>query len=604
MKPVKIKLPKDKYISQIEPFKSEGIDTDSIYHKTVPGCGFTGFAIDEFQENLIACLPNRPVIESKVAEHNKKYHDRKILGVYKGIEVADIRAYLLSDVKYKKILTTPEGFTSKVVKAFKDVQVMRDTYFMLLDECERIVTDVKYRSKIAAPVNEFLRFKRKAMVSATTLPFSDERFKDFKHYLIEPNYDYSKPITVINTNSAAASLHKLLEKLQSEHVCIFINSTRGIAALSKTLNIRSESKAFCAKESVVSLLEKDFKQAYSHFEVKDMAKYNFFTSRYFSAFDIKITDYKPDVIMITDVVFAEHSILDPQTEVIQIAGRLRNGVNSLTHITNFDSDMRVKSEEELLYYLQGCFDTYEGFVSSYEKAVHPGQKDSFMAAIEASPANPYYVDGELNSFMVDNAVHEERVKSYYLKADHLKQAYDKLDKHFKPIYEQEDYTIADKTLYSLSSKQSAKEKYRIAAQLIDSVSSKGSRIVLFAEEQRSILVRKYPELNEAYWLIGLEGLETTDYELPKIKKAILFAKKIDELKRMAIHVQAAFEEYTTIDQSHIYAVIKEIYTKYNCNDKVTASAILKYFRGRRSQGKKKNVYVLTHKIDFSLIRNY
>lgn len=602
MEPIPIKLPEDKYISEIEPFLSEGINTNSIYHKTVPGCGFTGFAIDQFEENLIACLPNRPVIEAKVAEHNEKYPDRKILGVYKGISIAEIKAYLLSDVKYKKILTTPEGFTSKVVKAFKDIQVMRDTFFMLLDECERIVTDVRYRGKIAAPINEFVKFKRKAMVSATTLPFSDERFKDFKQYVIEPNYDYSKPITVINTNSVAASFSKLLDKLKSEHVCVFINSTRGIAAITKTLNIRSESKAFCASKSVVNLLDKGFKQAYSHFEVEDMAKYNFFTSRYFSAFDMKV-DYKPDVVMITDVIFADHSILDPQTEVIQIAGRLRNGINSLTHITNFNSDMSVMPSAELLYYLQGCFDTYEGFLSSYNKAVHPGQKDSFFAAIEASPAHPFYVEGELNSFMVDNAVHEERVKGYYLNDERLKQAYDRLDKHFIPTYEQEDYSIADKALYNLNSRQSKKETYRIAAELIDSVSSKG-KFIFFADEQRSILINKYPEINEAYWLIGLAGLETTDYEMPKIKKAIVYAKKINQLKRMAVHVQAAFEEYTTVDESHISDVIRDLYTKYNCKDKPAASAILKHFGGRRSTGNQKNVYVLTHKIDFSLIQNY
>ena len=214
MEPISIILPKGKYISQIEPFLSHGIPTDSIHHKTVTGCGFTGFAIDQFKENFIGCLPNKPVIESKVAEHNEKYPDRKILGVYKGISIAQIKAYLLSDVKYKKILTTPEGFTSKVAKAFKDIQVMRDTFFMLIDESERIVTDVRYRGKIAAPIIEFLKFKRKAMVSATTLPFSDERFKDFKQYVIEPDYDYSQPITVINTNSVAASFAKLLDKLK------------------------------------------------------------------------------------------------------------------------------------------------------------------------------------------------------------------------------------------------------------------------------------------------------------------------------------------------------------------------------------------------------
>jgi hypothetical protein len=75
--------------------------------------------------------------------------------VHKGIDVNDIKAYLLRDeIEYKKILTTPEGFIKKVLKAFKDdMATLLNTYFLLYDECERIITDVSYRGAIAAPLD-------------------------------------------------------------------------------------------------------------------------------------------------------------------------------------------------------------------------------------------------------------------------------------------------------------------------------------------------------------------------------------------------------------------------------------------------------------------
>ncbi len=87
----------------IEPFKSSGFDTDSIYHKEVTGCGFTTFGIEYLEENFVGMLPNRPVIEDKVREHNMKYPDKPILGVYKGISIAQIKACLMNATKLSTI---------------------------------------------------------------------------------------------------------------------------------------------------------------------------------------------------------------------------------------------------------------------------------------------------------------------------------------------------------------------------------------------------------------------------------------------------------------------------------------------------------------------
>ena len=235
-----IKLPINTYLSEIEPFKSFGLDTNSHYDKVVPGIGFSTFAIRFFLSNLVMTMPNKPVIEAKVNEHNEKFPNALVLGVYQGITIAKIKAYLLSNVKHKKIITTPEGFNDKVTKAFDDLSVMYKDFYMFVDESERIITDVSWRGAVSLPLNHFFSFQRKGMVSATTLPFSDPRFKDFKNYLIEPQYNYSRELTLINTNNVIESLKQKLLNLNSDHIAIFFNSTKGINAVIKGLNLKSK----------------------------------------------------------------------------------------------------------------------------------------------------------------------------------------------------------------------------------------------------------------------------------------------------------------------------------------------------------------------------
>lgn len=593
---VPINLPENNYISDIEPFKSKGFDTNCIYHKTVTGCGITRYAIEFFDHNLIAILPNVPVIEGKQAEHNEKFPDSKVLGVYKGIDVDDIQAYLLSDVKYKKIITTPEGFVDKVVKAFEDINTMYNDYFLLFDECERIITDVNYRGDIAAPIDHFFEFKNKALVSATTLPFSDERFKDFKHYVIEPAYGYSIPLTVIGTNNVVASVDNHIKALQSEHVCIFMNSTNGIHSVATSLGIEAESKAFCAQDSVVKLLTKEYKNASSYFDVEDLVKYNFFTSRYFSAVDMKV-DYKPDIIMVTDVFFAEHSIIDPHTEAIQIAGRFRNGINSLTHVTNFNPKLESKTKEQALDYLHGSFDVYNEFVKSHAKSTNPGSRRTLKDAIENSFVHAFFSNGNLNSFMVDNFINEERVKAYYQRFENLKAAYQEKDKHFKLTFKEEQHPVGDKDILELNhTKQSKKEKCRIVAGLFNQWTAKKGEYVIPPEGLLNSLITQYPEIWQANLAIGLKGMEEAGFVLSKIKTAVKKAKEIEQLQFLAPKIYEAFAENTDCTDVSIRNRLATIYKSNGVNKEARIVDILDYFRGYRSTRKGERVYVLKERI--------
>jgi hypothetical protein len=550
-----IKLSKGEYISDVVPFKMNGIPTDSIVHKQITGCGITTFEMQYAKHHSIIILPNVPVIESKVAKHNREFPHSKVLGVYKGVDVADIQAYLLKDIEYKKILTTPEGFVDKLLKVFeKDKERLYKDFFLLYDECERIITDVSYRGKIAAPLDVFFMFENKALVSATTLPFSDNRFNHFDHYKVEPDHDYSKPLTVINTNNVIASISHQINELQSERICIFFNSTQGINAVMEALNIKHESRVFCSQESVVKLMEMKYMHASSDFNVADMAKYNFFTSRYFSALDL-VLPYQPDVIMVTDIYYAVHSILDPNTEIIQIAGRFRKGVNTLTHITNFKPLMDVKPPQEALTYLHGCLDTYEHIVSLFIKASQPGIRQTLEYFVKNSPIACFYTDGKRNQFMIDNDINTERVKGFYLTRDKLKEAYEQLTLHFTTTFVDEEYPAGDDDFYTLSQAETKVERYKQVAKLLDRYASQpGQFIILFETilQQQSILRRRYPLIAEAYDLLGLRGLDETGYTLDNIRNAMKEARKAKQIIKNAPLVYFYFKEDSIVSEETGY----------------------------------------------------
>jgi hypothetical protein len=595
-----INISKGQYISGLEPFKSTGIPTNTMIHKEVTGCGITSFAAKQFEMNAIICLPNRPVIETKVADHNDKCKPNEIiLGVHKGIEIEDIEDYLNNDeVTYKKILTTPEGFIDKVVPAFGDEYAkMLTDYFLLLDECERVITDISYRGKIAAPLDLFFDFTNKAMVTATMLPFSDVRFNDFKHLYIEPDYDYSKPITVIETNNVVESLKKRLEELNSDCVLIFLNSTDTILATAKRLGIVDKSNAYCSETSALKLFIKDFKNGSKTLDTKGkgLRKYNFLTSRFFSAFDLTL-DFKPDVIMITDVYSARHSILDPQTEVIQIAGRCRNGVNSLTHIANFDQTMNTKTKEEAEHYLQGMFDVYKEFIKLEKRVENQGAKDAIRKAIEESVAHGFYHKGKVNSFMVDNFVNEERVKGYYRDFTYLTEAYALRSKHFVLTTCSELYPLSDADRKRRDSGKSAKEIRKEIAHQIDKVTSTNNRFVIVSLDFQNFVRGLDRKVTAAYDALGLDGLELTDYIYTKMEKAVKEANELKAIRTIAPGVYAKFLPDTSPSETEILDTLTELRKSAGITSRTYASMIKSYFRARRSSSKGVVVWHLFEKL--------
>lgn len=339
-----INIDKGSWLSEV----MEEIPTNTILNKVMTGCGATTLEINAARHSIII-EPNVPVIIGKKAQHDF------LFAVYEGTTREDVKAYLAGEEDgYRKIITTPEGFDKKVLPAMYELSIpVYEEYFLLFDECEKPIQDVGYRGDIYLPVEDFFKFKGKAMVSATPIIPSDPRFEEqgFEMLRIVPTYDYCKELTVVVTNNTVHVLRKLLKRYRKagEKVCIFFNSTDATLSLIQTLKLQERSKVFCSEKSVRKLKREGFAAVSDN--LSELAEVNFFTSRFYSAVDIKL-DYQPNVIVLTDVFHAPHSMIDPQTEVVQAIGRFRNGVAKAYHITNTDSKLASLPRETLIQQLE------------------------------------------------------------------------------------------------------------------------------------------------------------------------------------------------------------------------------------------------------------
>ena len=400
------------------------IPTNCILNKTLTGLGATHSEIHSKRSSIII-EPNVPVILGKLDENET------LEAVYAKCTPYNLKKFLQMDIQYKKIITTPESF-HKIRKAAEELGInIYKSFFCLFDECEKVTQDIDYRRKISQPIYDFFRFEQKAFVSATPQSMSHPDFErqGFQMVKLEPSFDYRKDLTLIVTNSYYECLRRVLDSLKdSKHICIFFNVTDGITELISNLGI-ADYKVFCSEDSVKKLMKRGMMQAYSQIDYP-LARYNFFTCRFYSALDIRIGKYKPDIIMLTDHRTANWTMIDPFTEAIQIQGRFRKRgkddvtYNSLTHISTVNPDIKVRSKEEIQ-------NRVERFIANYYllKEEHDAELDEFKKqAILEDMSNLKYQDliderGEVNPFSVDNLYNEERVRSYYQSAEALYHAY-------------------------------------------------------------------------------------------------------------------------------------------------------------------------------------
>ena len=571
------------------------IPTNCILNKTLTGLGATHSEIHSKRSSIII-EPNVPVILGKLDENET------LEAVYAKCTPYNLKKYLQMDIQYKKIITTPESF-HKIRKAAEELGInIYKNFFCLFDECEKVTQDIDYRRKISQPIYDFFRFEQKAFVSATPLPMSHPDFErqGFQMVKVEPSFDYRKDLTLIVTNSYYECLRRVLDSLKdSKHICIFFNVTDGITELISNLGI-ADYKVFCSEDSVKKLMKRGMMQAYSQIDYP-LARYNFFTCRFYSALDIRIGKYKPDIIMLTDHRTANWTMIDPFTEAIQIQGRFRKRgkddvtYNSLTHISTVNPDIKVRSKEEIQ-------NRVERFIANYYllKEEHDAELDEFKKqAILEDMSNLKYQDliderGEVNPFSVDNLYNEERVRSYYQSAEALYHAY--LDTGFFNVTFLNvcDCVGAD-DIERLNNTKVQIDQRKIILQLIVRIEQwfMEGKITYQDKEMHLDFFRQQPEGNyvlTAYEKIGKDAIVSAEYKRSLIDRKVrefdkAQANKLRFSENVLKDIQREFPLGVYIPKKDIQQRLHMILQENGVMYKVTQDSIRDYYDVTESNSK-------------------
>lgn len=558
-----IKINKGQWLGEV----LKEIGTNAILNKTITGIGATTLEINTPRHSIII-EPNVPVITGKEKKH------KFIRGVYEGITAKMIEKYLAENKGHFKIMTTPESF-SKVKRAIKNIGMnLYKDFFILFDECEKIIQDVDYRKKISLPLNDFFKSNHKAMVSATPIIPSDPRFEEQKFSLIKivPNFEYSRRMILYPTNNVQVTLKMSLQTLKEmdakgeDKYCLFFNSTNGIEDFISFLDIKKDTNIYCSTDSKEKLKSHGYKSVYDCLEsdkdVIEFNKYNFFTSRFYSAVDIELP-YKPNVIMVTDLFTAFHSMIDPETEAIQIAGRFRKGIKNLVHITNYDKKLEYKTPEMLAVYLEGQHNIYMEFLKMFQSAKDSGEKHILQQALDCVDYSRFVtMNGEKDYFMYDNAFRDEYLKSIYTHPRSIEKSFNNSGK-FNIIYRFIQSALSDADRKAIRNKNiNQSDLNKITYNFIKNhLKTKKD----YDKEYIKSLGKSHELISEALTVLGEKELLKIGFKDADIKRNIA-NKKTDSKNRsrgVITAVHNAFQENTWYSTSEINSHLMKIYKAFD-----------------------------------------
>ncbi|MDR1259618.1 MAG: hypothetical protein LBK65_10165 [Tannerellaceae bacterium] len=413
----------------------------------LPGLGVTHCELTSGRNSIIV-EPNVPVIKKKM----EKY--RNILGVYSGVSPRDISDYLLNpSVPRKKILITPDSFFT-IKEVMEELYInMYENFFLLLDECEKDfpVEDMRL---------DFFRFRNRSFVSSAPLLPTDPLMREngFCILTIVPDYEYTQDISLITTNNIAETLSAQISVMDGP-VCIFCNSAETIGSLLCDIPaLRNESCVFQGEEPLSLPYRGDSKSNESY--VSRLRRYNLFTSHYFLGVDIELPS-PAHVIMVSDLFGAKPSFIDPKTTALQIAGRLRGGIRSMTHISNIDAELSFYTPKQARAWLKNAGKIYAGWLRKMETVQNEGAREILKEAVRHSTYTRF-VDkaGNINPLSITRFIDSETVKGLYTNTRLLQEAYVNT-KRFNVSHSREVHIFSDKDRLLLNHKLTQEGRNRL-----------------------------------------------------------------------------------------------------------------------------------------------
>lgn len=573
------------------------IPTNCIINKLLPGLGATHCELIAPRKSIII-EPNVPVIESKAKKH------KNALAIYKGVSVRQVTDFLEANrEKHFKLLTTPEGF-AKIKEAMQAVEMdMYEECFVLFDECEKLVQDVHYRDSIREPMNDFFRFRSKALISATPIvPEKDSRFDGFMRVLIKPDYAYQQKLKLITTNNVLETLQEVIEAKRGT-VCIFCNSIDSIDSFYRLIPELDNACTFCSEDGQYKLWKGNRRK--KSMMITELERYNFFTSRFYSAVDI-LCKNPPHVIFISDLYGATQSVIDPATEAIQIIGRFRGGVNSVTHIASIRPELECMSSEEIDNWIQGASSIFNGWKTQLARTTNIGERTLLQEAIGENSYLPYLDDnGHPDPFLIANFYEKEQVKRLYTSTDLLCNAYRQTD-YFVFSHEERLMPVSDNERMAIQHRLAKKKRAELIVWKLGEMEnmSKSTNKKMQKRYQRMLMnlitstADRY--LYDCYQRFGADFIREADFNENKMRAALNVSDEhsIKKSGQMRTNIRRTFPVGTEVSVQEAKSMLKQVYKKMGLNTSrgITTKELEQYAeieKGKNHAGRV--IKILNHK---------
>lgn len=476
-------------------------------------CGSGGTTIEiKTERPAIIVVPTKGTIICKCNKHPN------LFAVMGNVTIKDIQDYLLSDIKNKKFMTTPDSF-EKIIQAAEGIGMLSQLYeqfFLLIDESHAAITDA-FRKKILIPFKYLLKFKMKSLISATPFKFSNPIINELADYKITFHEDYIGNITVIPTNAVDACVDHYIKNchLIDGKLFFFYNSVKEIAEVIKRNKLK-DCHVYCA------LKEENFDKLAEHLlafqqepETGKYAKVNFFTSKYFEGVDI--IEENAYVFLVTDINKA-HTKVGISNKGVQAIGRLRITPTQIIHITNHRNIPTMKTFEDFKndyeIHTQKLINDYNSYIELCKQSgIEPIEGTSkpierFVEIDEVTLMASFNID-KLDQVLNELAFNEE-----FNNLDGITTGWE------RSLYKVEVEPFTGKAIPKR--RKSKADQLKEFVETIDDLTVNSSKYVMgVAAKQLAKLQNENPFAFEAYHLLKKPKLEELKYNQKAIEEALI-----------------------------------------------------------------------------------
>jgi hypothetical protein len=309
-----------------------------------------------------------------------------------------------------------------------------------------------------------------------------------------------------------------------------------------------------------------------------MREINWLTSRFYNAVDIELLE-KPNVVLISDVWNIPYTIIDPYSDAIQITGRFRNGIASLTHITNSNNNNLRCTEAYFLADLNKLEKEYNMLKLGFKTTVSPDERSRFYSEMSVHAFSKFVNnDGSLNYLKLSNEIYDDLIKGKYFNWHTIIDAYK--DCRFFHVTSNVEPYIGKERKHLPTTRQNKSSFNRIQAIVFQLDDLRGSNDEVAMEHKR-MLDRINHTIVRAYDLLGSGELKSLNFSYRKIKIALI--KKEHDIKARSKDVYEYVDTIFKVGSRHTVKYIKEqltiIYKDMGVPEqpKVTGETIRIYF---------------------------